>query len=79
MLLYSMCTCPTLCLLLGAMLCLCSVRGAEDALKKAKRRLKRKKEKAGLKKAKTGDKAMPGKHSMTLVSSLVYTVLNNHK
>jgi hypothetical protein len=33
-----------------------SVRGAEDAAKKAKRRLKRKKEKAGVKKAKTDDK-----------------------
>lgn len=36
-----------------------SVRGGDDALKKAKRRLKRKKEK-GAKKPKTGDKATPG-------------------
>lgn len=38
----------------------CSVRGAEEATKKAKRRLKRKKEKATHKKAKAGDKATAG-------------------
>lgn len=38
----------------------CSVRGAEEAAKKAKRRLKRKKEKATHKKAKAGDKSTAG-------------------